>query len=377
MKGRLDEKEIITINLIQDVATPHNNILISQFKGVKNVKIKLWYAIEQDKNLYHWRKNITHEHFQAEIYGRSFNWKFIKYCLSKKNERFVIVGWMNTNTRLIHFLFFLLRRPYNHWTDLPNSEESSITFKKKIMRWIAYTMLNKSRAKVFGVGQITLNYLRKMGFHESKLINLPILVESNEDLPKYFESREKIFKKHLIQSDDFVISSGSRIIYDKGFDLLVNAIGRLAPEIQKHIKVIIVGSGDMVNELESLINNLKLTKQIILEKWLPIEEFKAVIANSHIFIQPARIDSYGGTVLGMALGVPVIGSYGAGAAVDRIKQGLNGFLYSAEDIDTLANLIKLLYENPNLRINMAAEAIKTAKSWPPIRGMQIIVENSI
>ncbi|MEI2690867.1 MAG: hypothetical protein V9H69_14615 [Anaerolineae bacterium] len=34
------------INLIQDLATPHNNVLIRHFMGDLNAKIKLWYARE-------------------------------------------------------------------------------------------------------------------------------------------------------------------------------------------------------------------------------------------------------------------------------------------------------------------------------------------
>ena len=37
-----------TINLIQDRATPHNNVLISEFKKNTDVKLNVWYAEDQD-----------------------------------------------------------------------------------------------------------------------------------------------------------------------------------------------------------------------------------------------------------------------------------------------------------------------------------------
>ena len=114
-----------------------------------------------------------------------------------------------------------------------------------------------------------------------------------------------------------------------------------------------------------------------MEQWLEIDDFKALIANSDVFIHPARFDSYGGTTLGMSLGVPVIGSYGAGAALHRIKQGRNGFLYDAEDIQTLASYITLLYQNPKLKRRMGAVAYQTARQWHPQSGVDIIVNNSI
>jgi glycosyltransferase involved in cell wall biosynthesis len=369
--------KIITINLIQDLATPHNNVLIRHFVAYPNVRIKLWYARDQDLGRYQWATNITHEHFPAEIYGTAFNWAFIKYCLTHPDERYVIVGWMNANTLLLHLLFLLFRRPYNHWTDLPKSDTGAVSLKRRFTRWLSYKTLRHSNSKVFGVGLITLNYFKNLGFTESSLVNLPIFVDSDENLPAYRALREHIFNKYAIQAHHFVLSAGSRIIYEKGYDLLVKSIGLLAPAILQNIRVIIVGSGDNVPLLEDLIKTLGLSEQIILEKWLAIEDFKALIANSDVFMHPARTDSYGGTTLGMALGVPVIGSYGAGAAVDRIEHGRNGFLYEAEDIKSLASFITQLYKNPDLRKRMGNEALKTAKAWPPSRGVQILVDHTI
>jgi len=371
------KKKSKTINLIQDLATPHNNVLISHFLNQPDVILNLWYALDQDHARYQWTTNITHEHFKAEIYGVQLNWRFIKYCLTHPYERFVITGWMNTNTKLLHLLFFLLRRPYNHWTDLPDTATRAIGIRRKITRWLAYKILKHSNCKVFGVGLITLNYLKSIGFSESKLLNLPIFVVSNENIAAYHAHRVKIFNKYNIQADDFLLSGGSRIIHEKGYDLLIKAIALLTDDVRPHIKVIIVGTGDNVPVLEQLIKEFSLAKQVTLEKWLPIEDFKGIISNSDVFIHPARFDSYGGTTLGMALGVPVIGSYGAGAAVDRIQQGHNGFLYEAEDIQSLANFITLLYQNPDLRRRMGSEALKTAQSWPPSRGVQMLVDHAI
>lgn len=365
------------INLIQDLATPHNNVLIGAVKNIPDASIKLWYALDRDHGRYPWATNISHEHFPAEIYGNALNWNFITYCLTHRDERYVIVGWMNNNTRLLQLLFFLLRRPYNHWTDLPNSETRAIGIRQKIMRWMAYKMLKYSKSKILCVGVTALDYFRNLGFPESRLVNLPIFVETDEDLPAYHARREQVLGRYPINPTDFILIVGSRLIHEKGYDLLIKAVALLDEDIRQHIKVVIVGSGPCLPDLERLIVESGLTGQVILEKWLAIEDFKALIGNSDVFIHPARVDSYGGTTLGMALGLPVIGSYGAGAAVDRIDQGRNGFLYDAEDTQTLANFIALLYRNPALRKRMGEEAIKTARSWPPSRGGGVLVENTI
>ncbi len=368
---------MITINLIQDRATPHNNILIRHLVGSPNVRIKLWYSRDQDMDRYPWSTNITHEHIPAKIYGTKFNWSFFKYCLSHPHERYVIVGWANINTRLLHLLFFLMRRSYNHWTDLPKTPIGADGLKKRFVRWFAYKILKYSKSKVFGVGSTTLYHLNGIGFADTKLVNLPIFVETDEPLSLYQSRREMILHNYSIKPSDFVLVSGSRIVYEKGYDLLIRAIALVDLEVRRELKLIIVGSGPSVQDLERLIVELNLSNQVIIEKWLAIDDFKNLIANCDVFVHPARIDTYGGTTLGMALGVPVIGSYGAGAAEDRIQQGRNGFLYQAEDIASLANFITLLYQNPSLRKRMGSEALKTARAWPPSRGVRILIEHSI
>jgi glycosyltransferase involved in cell wall biosynthesis len=365
------------INLIQDIATPHNNVLIARFFENPNVKIKLWYAVENDSSLYQWSSSLSQEHGPAIIYGKTINLKFLKYCVDHSDEKFLIVGWANINTILLTLIFFLLRRPYNQWTDLPDSHSDNLSFCKKSLRWLAYKILYYSKAMIFGVGITSINYFRKLGFSEDRLVNLPIFVEIDEDLPAYKLKGREFLEKYSIDESNFIISSGSRIVFEKGYDLLIRAIALLDKEILSEFKVIIVGSGPQVSELEALVIDLKLESQIVLIKWLPIHEFKVAITNSNVFVHPARIESYGGTILGMALGVPVIGSFQAGAALDRISTGLNGFLYNAEDIQALANFILLLYHYPALRNKMAFEARKTALQWPPSRGMEIIMQYAI
>lgn len=366
-----------TINLIQDLATPHNNVLISAFTEKPGARLNVWYARDQDQKLYPWRKNISHEHYSARIYGNRFNWEFIRYCLKNSHEKFVIVGWMNINTSLLHIIFFLLRRPFNHWTDTPSAHSSNASLPQKISRWLAYKLLRYSRAKVFCVGVTAMKQFRHWGFPEEKLVNLPIFVKTNEDLPALLSRRNDIYARYKLFDDTFIVSAGSRLFHEKGYDLLIQAVSLLDKQVLEKTRVIIVGNGVDLEKLKNLAETLHLGNQIIFESWLDIDDFKALIANSSVFVHPSRFDAYGGTTLGMALGVPVIGSYQAGAAADRIVHERNGYLYDAEDTKTLAKHITHLFADSDLRKRMGEEARKTALLWPPERGADIILQNAI
>lgn len=367
----------IVINLIQDLATPHNNVLIEQFAGREDVKIKLWYAQAQNNARYQWSGDISQKHSVANIYGTRLNVSFLLYCLTHSHERFVIVGWMNTNTRLLHLLFFLLRRPFNHWSDLPNPIQEGMTLNQRFLRWSAYKLLRYSRSKVFVVGKVTMDCFRAWGYPENMLVNLPIFVSLSDDLAAYRNRYGEIFKHYEVPQGGFLISAGSRLIFLKGYDLLIKAVADLTHSLRKKIKLVIVGFGEEKASLDEQIADLRLQDIVKIENWMEIEDFKAVIANSDIFLHPARFDSYGGTILGMALGVSVIGSTGAGAAVDRIEHGFNGLLYEPNDTKTLTKHIETLLNDELLRKRMALAGQATASQWPPSRGVEILLNHTI
>jgi len=364
------------INIIQDLATPHNNQLIKELAKAPGVGVRLWYAAEKDPALYQWSTNITHEIMPANIYGKSFNWRFVLYCVKNRNEKFLLIGWMNINTKLIHLIFFMLRRPFNHWTDNPVPVKWNFSPLKWAMSHVSYGFLKYSNSKIFCVGKTAVNFFLNKGFCRERLVNLPIFVSCNiSSLSK--GNNDGFFSSLKLPNDKFVVSAGSRLIYDKGYDLLVRAVALMRQEIRSDIMVVMVGEGDAKLEIAGLIDEYGLSDQFIMIDWLEISEFRSVIFNSNVYVHPARFDAYGGTVLAMSLGVPVIGSNGAGAAVDRIKDGVNGFLYEVNDVQSLAARIEWMYTNPSDCKKMGGSALRTACEWPVSRGVEIICSNLV
>jgi glycosyltransferase involved in cell wall biosynthesis len=367
----------IVFNLVQDIATPHNNILIEQLAEHPETLTNLWYAQRQDISRYQWATDINGVNNDDAFYGNRLNFNFLWKCIRKKRERFVIVGWMNTNTRLLHFIFFCIRRPYNHWTDNPNPMLGGMGFKDRALRWLAYKILKFSRCKVFCVGKTTIDYFKSIGFSEDRLVNLPIFVNLENDKSHYLNQRTVVREHYNIPADCFMLSAGSRLIKEKGYDLLIQAISELPINIRQCLHLIIVGSGAESDNLHRKAVETGLKDQVHFDKWLEIEDFKTLIACSDIFLHPARFDSYGGTTLGMALGVPVVGSTGAGAAVDRIEHGVNGFLYAPDDTQALGYYISQLISDPELRARIGAAGRQTALKWHPRRGVETILHNSV
>ena len=363
--------------LILDRATPHNNVLIKEIVNDSCINLTICYALEDDKARYDWKISPTHQIKKAIIYGKKLNISFLLKCLFSRNSKFIIVGWANVNTTVLHFLFFLTRKKFNHWSDLPDLDEKHNSPLKSRIRVFAYWILRNSNSIVFGVGISSVLGFKKLGFNINRIVNLPIFIELyNVKKDKEF-LRQRFIDKNIIRHDKFILLAGSRLVFEKGFDLLISALQIVPQDISKNICLIIVGSGVEFDNLNRQVNESKLQDNVVFTGWLEMTDFIDLMRVSDVFVHPARFDSYGGTMYAMEACLPVIGSTKAGAAVDRIVDGVNGFLYNPCDIESLSNYISLLYCDDDLRLEMGKEARETALKWPPRRGVEILKNNLI
>ena len=360
----------MTINLIQDLETPHNNCLIRYLKQHGTEELRLWYA-EGNKSSKSRDKYLETQH----IYGKRINLKFLLRCIIHSDEKFFIVGWANINTIILHIFFFITRRPFNHWTDLGINNFEKLSLQKKILRKCAYYILKKSNCIIFCVSNSTISYLKSLSFNENKLIHLPIYVDTYDDYGSIPFNKKTTLEKYSIDDDSFVITAGSRLDYLKGFDLLLDALSRYDSRLIKKCTIIIVGSGSELNKIKKIANRLEC--KTIFTDWLQIDDFKSIIYSSNLFIQPSRYETFGSASLAMSLGTPVIGTTSSGASADRIIDGYNGYLYSYDNIDRLINKIQFLQNNQSILKKLSINAFNSSQSWPLDKGRKTITNNII
>jgi glycosyltransferase involved in cell wall biosynthesis len=360
------------LNVIQDVATPHNNVVLTALKQDPSIELVLWYCSGKTAE-YSGNEELTNAVIPSRYYhAATIDWTLIWYALSHPKEKFLLVGWMNPSTKLLFVLWSLLRRPFNMWFDYPQ-DDSLRSPLKAVLRQTFYRLLKFANCRIFCVGKMTVDYFRLRGFAENRLVNLPIFVDISKRKADYASFKDAIWKKYQLKNDDFLITAGSRLISDKGFDLLIEAFHRLPADIRRPSRCIIVGKGPEKIALERLIERYRLTDQIRIVDWMDIEDLKALVANSDIFVHCARFDAYGGgTLNAMVVGTPVIGSLNAGSAPDRIEHGRNGYLYKAEDTAALADLLQSALQDRKKLANMGTCARQTAEKWPPSLSAQII-----
>ncbi|PIZ29949.1 MAG: hypothetical protein COY40_05715 [Alphaproteobacteria bacterium CG_4_10_14_0_8_um_filter_53_9] len=363
--------------VIQDIPTPHNNVLLAAAAADKDTQLTLWYCTPHAAK-YDFKADLANAIQPARFYSpRLPDLKFLLWCLCQPRDvRFLIVGWMNINTRLLMLLFWLLRRPYNVWFDLPQ-DDTPRSLPKKLLRNFFYGVLKTSRAHVFCVGHMTVEAFKAREFSPDRLTNLPIFVDITEDKATFGNAIPGMRKKYGATDAHLLLSTGSRLVHDKGYDVFVAALALLSPEERTRIKAVLIGKGPEEEALKAQAEEADLGDLLTFEGWMEFEDFKALIAASDLFIHPARFDAFGGTIFAHTLGTPVIGSVGAGAALDRVQHGVNGWLYEADSPEAMVAHIRHAFAHQDSLAAMSLAARATAEAWSPEHGVKIIKDESI
>jgi glycosyltransferase involved in cell wall biosynthesis len=85
--------------------------------------------------------------------------------------------------------------------------------------------------------------------------------------------------------------------------------------------------------------------------------------NASIFVLPSVEDGFGQVVMqAMVTGLPVLVSSNAGAS-EAVRQGENGFVFEARNIDALTAQLEQLYRDPEMRRAMGKSALSSALNY--------------
>jgi len=201
--------------------------------------------------------------------------------------------------------------------------------------------------------QRLLNKAQKISFASEALLlkmkkETPCFLDSNKvrivpnaiDL-KSFDEKTGSFA--LPNGKQYIFSCG-RFVFDKGFDILLKAWGKLT-SAYPGIDLLIAGDGEERIHLESLADSLGLSERVSFLGFIPPQRVISYYRGCLFFITPSRFEPFGNVVLeAMAASKAVIGSDGGGT-VEVIKDGFNGLLFKSGNDQMLAEKMKGLIEN--------------------------------
>jgi glycosyltransferase involved in cell wall biosynthesis len=219
--------------------------------------------------------------------------------------------------------------------------------KRYKLEFILRTFINNSNRSV-AISKGTLEGCLKIGLKTETFNVIPFGVDTDFFRPLNINRDLKTFQ----------ILSVGYLIERKGFEYLIKVMQNVLKKYA-NVKLKIVGSGPLEEDLKRLINDLNLNKNVEILKNVSDEELLNLYNSSDLFILPSIVDSQGnteglGVVLleAMACKVPVIGS-NIGGIPDIIQDGETGVLVPEKDISELSKAVINLVENENFRNKLA------------------------
>lgn len=191
-----------------------------------------------------------------------------------------------------------------------------------------------------------------------------LMKKTQESIPGIFQ------KKRIFLFHDFVPTpyfhgvhlSGKEILFVghpfslKGVDILIQAFHKIRECYPEYI-LRLIGHRLRV-DAKAFFKGIDQDGRIIFHSGMHYDELRQYFLNCYCFVLPSRTEAMGRALIeAMAAGKPVIGSR-VGGIPDVIDDGGNGFLFESENVDDLADKIRKLLENEELRERMGRRSLE-------------------
>ena len=155
------------------------------------------------------------------------------------------------------------------------------------------------------------------------------------------------------------ITAMGRLTWEKGFDLLLEAFARIAPE-HRDWRLDIIGEGPERRALEGLVSQLRLGNQVSLLGGLEMPFPK--LARAEFFVLSSRSEGFGNVVAeALACGLPVVAYDCASGPSEIVINGHNGLLVPPEDVDRMADALNTMMVDSDLRSSMRSNARRSVE----------------
>lgn len=156
-----------------------------------------------------------------------------------------------------------------------------------------------------------------------------------------------------------VVGSVSRLAHGRGHEALILGFERLLGDYPQ-ARLVLAGKGEARPELEALIRQRGLTRQVTLAGYRD-GDLPAVLdaLDAFVLMRPGSDESCRAALEAMAAGRPVVAGRG-GALPDAVSHGETGLLLDGEDPESVAGAIRTLLADPGRARRMGEAARRHA-----------------
>ncbi|MCS6857636.1 MAG: glycosyltransferase family 4 protein [Sandaracinaceae bacterium] len=270
----------------------------------------------------------------------------------------VMAAW---NDPLYVALIPFLKSPKAFWTDTPNPAKRPL-LKRELRKLVISWVLNHFD-QVWGTGKPGVEMLIRLGAKKEKTVEFPFFVDLEPFLQvtEQMKNEAKILKEKWAKDQTVFLGAGQLASKKRYGD----AIRALALMKSQNSVLWLAGAGPEEQHLKNLARILGVSERVVFMGWLQPREMEIAFLASDALVHPASFDPFPTVVLqAMAWGKPVIGTDVCGTVIDRVEEGINGFIVPEGDIKALARAMDQIASDPQKRTEMGKRARQKAELYP-------------
>jgi glycosyltransferase involved in cell wall biosynthesis len=179
---------------------------------------------------------------------------------------------------------------------------------------------------------------------------------------------DTLLTKFGVVQGTFVLLCVAKLIEDKGVDTLIEAIALLPDNIRSRLSCLIVGRGQLEEELQSLIARKSAQDTIKIIGFLPRNQLLGLMKIAALFVLPSRVSVFDYALLEAgAMKVPIV-TTAVGGNMEMFDQD-SAILVPPGDPQALATAISRAVADQGLRKQLAESAYQRIRSRFSIESM--------
>ena len=224
-------------------------------------------------------------------------------------------------------------------------EEHGIYHWKHWWHRLADRFLSRWCNKIIAVSQAVKDFnVDEVGIPSSKITVLHNCIDT--DRFRFNRAREDVRTEFGFAENDFVLGHVGTLRKEKAHDVLLKAFAKFRQQ-RTAAKLLLVGDGPLREQLVAQVAQLGLVNDVV------FAGSRTDVADLHkamdLFVFPSRNEALGIALLeAMYSRLPVVTTK-IGGIPEVVKDGETGLLVDSEDVESLAQAIQYLYENPEVR----------------------------
>jgi len=224
-------------------------------------------------------------------------------------------------------------------TILSNESTSNDHTRNNVKEFLKSSIIKQFNG-YFNFGTLSKNYLLGLGVKPEKMLVNRNCVD-NKALKNIYQNclPERIERQTALNlaSKNFIFVG--RLIDYKNLFLFLEAFGIAQSKLNEDWGVIILGDGEQKEDLQRFVKERNI-KHISFQRGVSWQEVPEYLALSDVLVLPSYSEPWGLVVNeAMACGLPVIVSEKCGCAIDLVRNGENGFIFSPNNIEQLTSIL--------------------------------------